>query len=208
MMNGEAVLRGYKSQNSKAYNEHSRNNQDITNCMAAIVAHTMHPIQSWTAKDVDAVLDAGDQLYVDSYIAYAPRDKKLGPENVIRNFYVGESRVHVTVYKPIISDVFNVNNLNRILNVYFQQESHCMLSYAGQWVSIFAKEGYFYVFDPHERNMEGNRVKRDEEGWATVVKLGDSNGLTLKLVQNLFLDLEEAQAAEKFYVWLISVEVK
>lgn len=206
MKNGEAILRGYKSQNSKNYNERTRNNQDITNCFVAIVMHKLLPVDRWTTKDIDMMLDAGDQLYIDSYIAYGPKKPKLGLENIIRKFFFRSTEIHVTVYQSIISDVFNVSNLNRILNVYFQQESYCILSYADQWVTVFTKEGYFYLFDPHERDIEGNAVKKNEQGTAVVVRFGDLNGLTLKLVQNLYVYTEEV--SERFDLWLISVETK
>ncbi|XP_023310426.1 uncharacterized protein LOC111691585 [Anoplophora glabripennis] len=206
MKNGDAIIRGYKSQNSKNYNENSRNNQDITNCIVSIVMHKLIPIDTWTSKHIDLVLDTGDQLYIDSYIAYSPKDKKLGLENVVRKFFLNNIEIHVTVYKPIISDIFNMSNLIRILNVYFQQESYCMLSYLDQWVSIFTRTGFFYLFDPHERDVEGNPLKQKEEGTAVVVRFDNLISLTLKMVQNMYLDLETT--VKEFSLWLISVESK
>ncbi|KAJ8954144.1 hypothetical protein NQ318_005738 [Aromia moschata] len=216
MKSGGAIVRGYRSQNSDHYNGHSRNNQDIPNCIVALVMHSLFSVDNWAAKHVDQILDTGDQLYIDSYIAYAPRDKKLGPENIMRKFYLKVLEIHVTIYKPIVSDVFNVGTLSRILEVYFQQEAFCMLSFENQWVSIVFKSGYFYMFDPHERDIEGSPVKKGENGTAVVLRYDNLTSLSVKAVQNLYESCEEEREEQqegedevkKFTLWLISVQMR
>ncbi|XP_074039685.1 uncharacterized protein [Leptinotarsa decemlineata] len=206
MTGGNAILRGYKSQNSKIYGEEQRNNQDIPNCISAVVMHHLLSIEFWSSKTIDQILDAGNQLYTDSYIAYGPKDKKLGMENVLRKFFMGKLTIHVSIYKPIISDLFTFENLNRILNIFFQQEQFCIMSYYNQWVSIFFKGGLFYVFDPHERNINGNILKKEENGVAVVVRFENINDLATKLISNFFVDEEECD--QQFTLWILSVEMR
>ncbi|KAG5865295.1 hypothetical protein JTB14_003959 [Gonioctena quinquepunctata] len=203
---GYAILRGYRSQNSPIYGEESRNNQDIPNCILAVVMYQLLPIENWTSKTIDQILDAGNQLYVDSYIAYGPKDIKLGMENVVRKFFLENNLIiHVTIYKPIISDFFSLENVDKVLNIFFQQEQYCLFSYLNQWVSIFFKGGQFYMFDPHERDINGNSLvkKRNGVGVAVVVRFDDLNGLVLKLISNI-----PSEGRELFTIWIISVEIK
>lgn len=215
MQDGEAIIRGYRSQNSNVYSEHSRNNQDIPNSIVAIVMHHISTVDNWNSKHIDLILDTAEQLYIDSYIVYGPKDKKLGLENIVRNFFMGQISVHVTVYQPIFTDLFIAGNISKALNVYFHQEMFCMLNYMNQWVSIFCKSGFFYLFDPHERDIKGNLLKKGQKGTAVVNRFNNLDNLIIKLVQNLSVEenpdkeetLEEP-SIKSFSLWLISVDIR
>ncbi|XP_060534309.1 uncharacterized protein LOC132706789 [Cylas formicarius] len=202
---GEAILRGYLSQNHEKYAKESRNNQDIPNCIVSVVMNSLIPVNEWTSKHIDLILDTGEQLYIDSYIAYGPRDKKLGMENVLRKFYMGNLEVHVTIYKPVITEVMTASKLLSILEGYFQQESFCILSYRDQYVSLFSKSGYFYLFDPHERNIQGNLVVGGDTGTAVVVRFDCVDSTASKVIRNLSSANEEYA---DFSLWLTSVKIK
>ncbi|XP_050312068.1 uncharacterized protein LOC126747451 [Anthonomus grandis grandis] len=201
----EAILRGYKSQNSVYYDPESRNKQDIPNCIASVVMHSVLSIEDWNYRHIDLILDTGDQLYIDSYIAYGPTDPKLGMENIVRKFFMGTLEVHVTIYKPIITEVFTTSKLTMVLEAFFQQETVCVLNFSQLWVSVFFKGGFFYLFDPHERDMEGNIPKSGQEGTAVVVRFDNINAMALKIINNLGGNTDQT---ETFSLWIISVESK
>nr|CAH7728598.1 unnamed protein product [Callosobruchus chinensis] len=204
----DAIIRGYRSQNSEQYSQESRNNQDIPNCIVCLVLHHLVSVENWNAKHVDLILDIGDQLYIDSYIAYGPIDPKLGMENIMRKFFFKHLEIHVTVYKPIISDIFVPGVLNRVLNVYFQQETFCILSYEDQWVTIIFKSGLFYLFDPHDRDIDGKAPKKDNKEVSAVVFRSNSLvNISDRIIDN-FLTGEEEEGQKMFTVWLISVEIQ
>ncbi|CAG9829599.1 unnamed protein product [Diabrotica balteata] len=136
---GDALLRGYRSQNSQCFNDACRNNQDIPNCIVALVMNHLVSVERWTFKNIDLILVTGNQLYVDSYIAYGPKDLKLGMENIVRKFYLQHLTIHVTIYKPILSNVFTEECLSKTLSVFFTQEQHCILNHQNQWVALFFK---------------------------------------------------------------------
>lgn len=111
--NGEAIIRGFRSQNSNKYSEHSRNNQDIPNSIVSIVMHHICPVDKWNSQNIDMILDVGNQLYRDSYIACGPKDNKLGVENIMRKFHMNLYSIHVTIYKPIYSAQFYVVDITK-----------------------------------------------------------------------------------------------
>ncbi|XP_019769617.1 uncharacterized protein LOC109544047 isoform X1 [Dendroctonus ponderosae] len=201
----EAILRGYKSQNSDYYDSHSRNKQDIPNCIASVVMHSVLSIEDWNHRHIDLILDTGDQLYIDSYIAYGPDDPQLGMENILRKFFMGSLEVHVTIYKSIITEAFTASRLNCVLEAFFQQETVGIINYNRQWISVFFKSGYYFMFDPHERDIEGNPISDSEHGSAAVVRFDSLNGMTLKIINNLGGNAEEN---EEFMLWIMSVEPK
>lgn len=230
LKNGDSIIRGYKSTNSPCYPESARNNQDLPMCIVSLVMHILFSIENWTYKNIDLVLDTGNQLYLDSYIAYGPKDLKLGPENIIRKFFLRHLTIKVIVYKPIITEEFNCTILNRVLNIYFSQEPFCMLSHFNQWVSLIAKSGHFYMFDPHERDIEGNVMDDSNKGeyaTAVVIKCGSVESLVERLItnlsyvpptiepsnQNVGKDNEshvdnETVEENLFTLWLISVDIR
>lgn len=200
MSGGDAILRGTRSQSSKHYSEHSRGYQDIPNCFAAFVVHRLSPVGTWHFKHIDMILDVGDQLYKDSYVTYSPKNRKLGMANVLRKVYIKEVQVSLEVYKPVMSNVLNAYNLELALINYFQQEQFAILSSMKEHVALFFKEGYYYLFDPHDRNVQGNKC--EEEGVACVIKFETITNLVAKYMGNLPTPLEPGTG---FHITLVTV---
>lgn len=198
---GSAILRGYLILNCDV-----NDNSDMTNAIVAVVMHHINTVDNWRSFDLDVIIDIGNQLFIDSYIAYGPKDKKLGLENIMRKFFMNNLSIHITIYKPVVNEMFIISKINDILQVYFQQETYCILSYMNQWVSIFFKGGLFYLFDSHGGNLEGERVKHGEPGSAFLMKFNDLEKLAAQLFHNLFIP--EQSSAKMFSLWLIDVEVK
>ncbi|XP_056633874.1 uncharacterized protein LOC130443328 [Diorhabda sublineata] len=223
---GYYLIRGYNSQNSPCFTDSCRNLQDIPNCIVAIVMNHLISVEQWTSKNIDLILMAGNQLYIDSYIAYGPKDPKLGMKNIVRKFYLRHLTIHVTIYKPIISEVFTVNTLTRTLSVLFTQEQYCILNHLDQWVTLFFKSGLFYMFDPHERDLEGFAPKKQYCGCgsAILMKFDEISSLATRLVQNLSKkeivqqvdeeieavheEEEEVYEENLFTLWLAAVDIK
>lgn len=59
----------------------------------SVVMHSVLSIEDWNYRHIDLILDTGDQLFIDSYIAYGPKDPKLGMENILRKFFMGNLEV-------------------------------------------------------------------------------------------------------------------
>lgn len=182
LSSGYAILRGSRSQTSKEYSEHCRGHQDIPNCFAAFVVHRLSPIPNWHHKHIDMILDVGDQLYKDSYITYAPKDPKLGMANVLRKVFIKEVSVSLNVYKPVMTNALTNFNLEMALLNYFQQEQFCIISAQEEHVAVFFKEGLYYMFDPHDRDLEGNRCTC---GNACVLRFQCLPSLVKKYVENM-----------------------
>ncbi|KAK5638441.1 hypothetical protein RI129_012736 [Pyrocoelia pectoralis] len=198
LSNGDAILRGTKSQSSKEYSANSRGNQDIANCFAAFVVHRLSPVSSWHYKHIDMILDVGDQLYKDSYITYCPRNPKLGMENILRKVFIKEVEVALTVYKAVMMNMLNAPNLELALLNYFQQEQFCIISTRNEHVAVFFKEGLYYIFDPHDCDVEGNR---NESGVACVMKFPSIPNLVSKYIANY----AKADDDSEFTITLITV---
>ncbi|XP_045468526.1 uncharacterized protein LOC123676579 [Harmonia axyridis] len=202
----QAILRGTRCLTSNCYQEKTRGLQDIPVCIVAFVANHIVPISEWTWKEIDAVLDTGDQLYIDSYIAYSPRNKKLGLENIIRNIFIMNNRAHVTIYKPISILGFHANQLTRNFDKWFLDENFCMLNYMDQWVGVFFKKGYYFLFDPNQRGALGCRSA--VEGAACVLRFEKLDDLSQRLVNNLLPADQNAEEEreEEYELVLVRLE--
>lgn len=182
-----AILRGTRSQGAACYSVGSRNHQDIPNCIVAYVMNRLQPIDGWRYKHVDIVLDAGEQLYVDSYITYKPQDLKLGLKNVMRTFCIKDVKVHVGIYKPSIREPFLLSNLKTAFSNWFQQETFAMLGACNKWISVFVKSGLYYVFDPHDYNHEGKKAEIGK-GCAVVMRYETIETMAAAILNNLVDD--------------------
>lgn len=72
-----------------------KQNKNITKTIDffSVVMHSVLSIEDWNYRHIDLILDTGDQLFIDSYIAYGPKDPKLGMENILRKFFMGNLEV-------------------------------------------------------------------------------------------------------------------
>lgn len=136
----------------------------------------------WHHKHIDMILDVGDTLYKDSYITYQPKDKKLGFKNVLRKVFIKDVRVALRIYKPVMTNILTPFNLEMALMNYFQQEIFCILSVLDDYVALFFKQGCYYIFDPHDRDIDGNSC---ESGWACVLKFMSLPNLVDKFISNI-----------------------
>lgn len=168
--------------------------------------HQIESIEFWSHKNIDQILDTGDQIYIDSYITYGPKNLKLGMENVLRKFLFDDKKVHITVYKPVVSTMYTkLANLNRIMGTFFQQEQCCLVSHDGRWATVILKGGYYYVFDPYDHDVNGNEAENGL-GWAVVYKFENIDSMIRKLVTNFGIDAGNGE--RPFRVWLIDVDIK
>lgn len=176
-----STLRGTRSQNSKTYNATSRNNQDIPMCLTAFVMERLLPLNKWTSKTIDQVLDIGDQLYKDSFVVNAPTDQKIGLDYIIRQVIIKDVKVHVAISKPVIINKFTRDNLLKGLTIYFMQRQFGMVSIDNEWISIYYRDDHYYLFDPHDRNILG---EVDIPGAAVLIKYPDLDQLSKRLCDN------------------------
>lgn len=81
-----------------------------------------------------------------------------------------------------------------------------MLNYLDQWVGLFFKKGYYFLFDPHERGPSG--CKASEDGSACVLRFEKLDDLALKLVNNLLPPMKEPdeEREEEYELVLVKLE--
>lgn len=199
LSNGDAILRGTRSQTWEGYSSTSQGKQDIPNCLAAFVIHRLNPITNWHYKHIDLILDIGDQLYKDSYITYDPRNPKLGFKNVLRKIFIKDVQVSLKIYKPVMSNTLTAFNLEMALVNYFQQEPFGILFANNQYVALFFKQGYYYMFDPHDRDLDGNSCT---SGTACVMKFQTLPNLVAKYLENAITMLD---SVKYFYITLVTI---
>lgn len=201
---GKWILRGMRSQASAYYPESTRNYQDLTNSIAAYVLHYLLPINTWFHEHIDLVLDVGNQLYVDSYVVYSPRERRLGLRDVLRSFWINNVFVNIIIYKPVIEQPFLHTNVVVALTNLFQQRNICLFGGAcNKWVMVVFKAGYYYLFDPRDKDMDGRKVEAGN-GSATVVRYETINDLTSGLLYTMIDDAKEEIG--NFSVVLLMVE--
>lgn len=179
--NGMAILRAHYSQNNKKFSKSSRNHQQIPNCLVAIVMSKLHPPNTWTYKNIEIILDSGDTLYKDSWWFYKPLNPDLGLKNVLRTFYIQCCKFTTNIFKPaILGDMVFRALYVGLLNFFLHETSGIVVS-TRITVAVFQKAGYYYIFDPYDRDKEGQPVPC---GCACVMRFTNVEDLTRKLLIN------------------------
>lgn len=185
--NNEAILRAIRSQASERYSEDSRNFQDLTNCIVCCVIQKLIPIDTWTCKNLDLVLNLGDQLYMDSYVTFKPVGKVLQPSQVLRELYVKNAKLHMMFYKAKIKAPFLHSNLMVALTNIFQQENCLLLNALNKWVAVVFKAGLYYLFDPRDYDHEGKKTETGK-GSAVVIRYESIPGLCSGILYHMIDD--------------------
>lgn len=200
---GSWILRGMRSQASAYYPDSTKNYQDLTNSIAAYVMHYLLPINSWFHEHIDLVLDVGNQLYIDSYVVYCPRDRRLGLRDVLRSFWINNVFVNIVIYKPVIEQPFLYSNVMVAFTNLFQQRNICLFGACGKWVMVTFKTGYYFLFDPRDKDIDGRKVEAGK-GSATVIRYDTIGDLTTGLLYTIVDDAKEEIG--NFVVVLLTVE--
>lgn len=200
---GNWIVRGMRSQANAIYPETTRNYQDLTNAIAAYVMHYLIPINTWYYAYLDTVLDVGNQLYVDSYVVYCPRERRLSLRDVIRSFWINNVLVNIVIYKPVIEQPFLHTNVVVAFTNLFQQRNICLFGACNKWLMVVFKSGYYYLFDPRDKDMDGKKVD-EGTGTATVIRYETINDLTSGILYTMIDDAKEEIG--NFMVVLLTVE--
>ncbi|KAF2892356.1 hypothetical protein ILUMI_13816 [Ignelater luminosus] len=82
---------------------------------------------------------------------------------------------------------------------YFQQEPFGILFANNQYVALFFKQGYYYMFDPHDRNLEGSSC---ESGTACVLKFQTLPNLVVKYLENVITMIDSIKC---FAITLVTI---
>lgn len=159
--------------------------QDIPNCVTAFVMERLLPVKKWTFRTIDAILDAGDQLYKDSYVMYGPENKKLGLEYIIRKVVIKDVMVYIQVCKPVMMNQLNLRNLREVLEVAFMRKPMWLLNAGENWYLIFQREGLYYFFDPHDTDVRGI-VMEPGKGCASVLRFFNIKTMSEKMYCNVY----------------------
>ncbi|XP_065167903.1 uncharacterized protein [Atheta coriaria] len=195
------ILRGSKSQNHKCYSDNSRGNQDVPNCIVAYVMDKLIPINKWTYKNIDMILDMGDLLFKDSYMVYNPKEEKIGLETLIRDVVIKDIRVKISVGAPVLTAHFGARPLTEALVACFNLKNFCIILLDRWALALFKKCDTYYMFDPTDLNLYGNRI--DRCGSAAVLRFESIDKLIEVLIRNL-----ESQPIENEVFRIIIAAVK
>lgn len=203
VVDGSWILRGMRSQASEYYPESTRNYQDLTNSIAAYVMHYLLPINSWFHEHIDLVLNVGNQLYIDSYVVYCPRDRRLGLRDVLRSFWINNVFVNIVIFKPVIEQPFLHTNVVVALTNLFQQRNICLFGACNKWMMVVFKMGFYFLFDPRDKDIDGKKME-EGKGSASVIRYDTISDLTSGL---LYTSLDDAKdEIGSFSVVLLTVE--
>lgn len=178
---GVAILRGHYSQNNHRFSKASKNHQAIPNALVAIVMSKLHEPSTWTYKNIEIVLDSGDVLYKDSWWFYKPLNPILGLKNVLRTFHIEHAKFSTNIYKSAIMGDLVFRALYVGLLNFFLHETSGIVTTKVYNVAVFQKAGFYYLFDPYDRDREGRCVKC---GCACVLRFESVELMAKKILDN------------------------
>ncbi|XP_044261040.1 uncharacterized protein LOC123009011 [Tribolium madens] len=167
-------------------------NSDLSvNYIAFTYFLTSPDLDSWSWYHIEMVLQLGKQLHIDSIVAYKLPEKRLSIFEVLRTFECGNRIIKLKVHKPIVVSKLSKFNVVKSLESVFLSLECFLFVYCDWVVTLCLKSGFYYMFDPYNRDLNGNRI--EEGGSAVMMKFSDVDALTEKIVHNFggFEDEEE-----------------
>lgn len=197
----EGIVRGLRSQAHPRYGE-ERNKQDLTNCIVCCIMHKLLPVNDWSCKIVDLILNLGHQLYIDSYITYKPIGGELKVSQVLRELYVKNRKIRIMLYNSKIREPFLHSNVVLALTNILQQENGFLLTAQRKWISVMFKEGLYYFFDPRDYDHEGKKTEVGK-GSALVHRFQSIDAMTTAILYHMIDD--PSDSIGKFKVLFIRI---
>lgn len=181
-------------------------NSDLSVNYVAFTYFTIEKdLDSWSWYNIEMILQLGQQLHIDSILAYKLPEKQLQISEVLRTFDCLNNTIKLKVHRPLVFGELTKSNLVQALERVFLSNVKCFLFGYGTFVvTICFKSGFYYMFDPYNRDTSGN--KTDDIGSAVLVKFTDLDALAEKIVRN-FGEFHEEFVRKFVFVFLeISVE--
>ncbi|EFA04883.1 hypothetical protein TcasGA2_TC014944 [Tribolium castaneum] len=152
------------------------------NVAALVLMRIASDLSKWTYKQMEVVIETGYQLYVDSYNAYKPTTSKLLLPHVLRRVLLRELEVKIDIRRPVDCGPFTKKNVMAQVSHFFTSTNFFFLNYEEFLISLYFKSGYYFMFDPYSRDLNGNKC---EKGSAVLMRFGSLEGLVEKILRNL-----------------------
>ncbi|XP_044260521.1 uncharacterized protein LOC123008654 [Tribolium madens] len=152
------------------------------NVAALVLMKIATDLSKWTYKQMEVVIETGYQLYVDSYNAYKPPTSKLLLPHILRRVLLRELEVKIDIRLPVDCGPFIKKNVMAQVSHFFTSTNFFFLNYEEFLISLFFKSGYYFMFDPYSRDLNGNKC---EGGSAVLMRYGSLEGLVEKILRNL-----------------------
>lgn len=179
------ALLGTMHQGNDMFSEKTRNKQGLANCISAYVYGFTKPPHCWTCKDINHVLEIGDQLYRDSLEKnhLHDNDRQLKPNELSDCVTLDEKRIKYKLHEPDIAGKTKSKDpqcydLLRGLVLFFKKHRAGIIQFFEKSVLVW-KRKHYYVFDPTARNAN---LYVDETGAAILANFFDLQSVNIMLL--------------------------
>lgn len=206
---GISILRGSYSLSNYKFSKTSRNNQSLPIAIAAVVMSKIEFPENWSFRDINAILDAGDNLYKNSWFYYKPYyNKNLGLENILRTIRIGKYKITTKIYQSnVMGDLVLSSFFVGLINFFLHNVSG-IISTNRYNIGIFQRHGYYYYVDPYNRDENGNCVRY---GLACALRFSDVKEMAEKIyntavTQGRVLSKDSEEAKMRYYIYGLAIQ--
>ena len=171
----------------KIFKDHSAGVQCTANAAVSIVMSLVKSPASWTPRDVDSVLIAGDEVYRRS-IENRPRVSDevgvnimyLNALELVRDISIMSTSYHITVgvadLGHLHENIFGCLKLKDRLKEFLKFDRSTILTANGVSMAVGKNNGQIWMFDSHSRDANGKRSSA-EDAAACLTLFGDIDSL-------------------------------
>ncbi|OWR52726.1 hypothetical protein KGM_203451 [Danaus plexippus plexippus] len=138
----------------------SRGHQALACAVMSVAMSRVEDVCRWCSSTLDQILEAGDQLYQDSYLHFKPHGPILNIEQVLRKFYTpGNCVCRVVVYQPRQKGVVDTDLVTQLTEFFREEKCGVLVAGKGDFaVGLFRTPRGFYMFDASDRDRYGRAV--------------------------------------------------
>jgi hypothetical protein len=191
--------RGNFHQGSALFFERSRGKQCVANAIMALALNHLKKASMWTSSDLDEILYAGDQHYLDIIQYLTPAHQHLLVSEVSTHISICSTKFSIVQSEPMSGILLNDHteppmfSLDCALQRAFEKPFNSCIVILGKYAiaGLLDEDDHnYYVFDSHSRNEKG---MSSPNGRSVLVRMGpqvsDISKYMLELSHSLGLHL-------------------
>lgn len=160
-------------------------------------------LNKWTYKQPEVILETGYQLYVDSYNAYKPMTSKLTLQHILRRVLIRDLEAKIDIKRPVNCGRFTRENVMAQVSHLFTATNCCLLTYEESIITLYFKGGYYYIFDPYSRDLNGNKC---DNGTAVMLRFGTIESMAEKIIRNFASEKSPPKSFALIVAGVLSVQ--
>lgn len=170
--------------------------QDAAITLVAMAVVTKYNVSTWTGKNLDQIIHAGNELYSYTDYTYNLNGVIIPLESIHKQFRFSKQLYQMRINDNVTRGRLSVNALKQGIFQYF---TRCNCSAGALYIvdrqmymTIFLERSIYYLFDSHERNLVGGTFHQFTGDSSVLIGFAEADKMAETIVRNIVFEDDPA----------------